>query len=99
MLAALEPEPGVVDQGAVARADDAVLELEHHPPGPLGVAERERHRAPVTRVGLDRAGLDPVDLLQLRLRLARLALLVAEPVDEALEPVDVGLAAGRVPAG
>ncbi len=43
--------------------------------------------------------LEPRDLRQLRLRLLRLRLLVAEPLDEALEPGDVDGHAIRGPSG
>src|SRR5205085_9537541 len=79
VLAALEPELGVVEQdpGRVgADLDATVLELEDHAPAALRRLERELERALVARVALD--ALHLVALLDAVLRLARLARLVAE---------------------
>ena len=59
---------------------------------------RSRACAARARSGASHAvGLDPLDLLELRLRLARLRRLVAEALDEALEPGDLlGLARSAV---
>ena len=77
----------------VAAAPRRVEELEPEPPRP---PRQQRRRLRRSRALL----LQPPDLRQLRLRLLGLRLLVAEAVDEALEPRDVGVVArhrlGRV---
>src|SRR3954451_25233720 len=91
VLAALEPQLGVVQQHATRDRQPPVLELEDHPPRALRRLEGELQRAPVLRVALDAVHL--VELLDPRLRLARLGRLVAEALDEALHPRDLGLLA------
>ena len=59
-----------------------------HPAAPGRLQELEAERPPAGARRLDALGLDPGDLLQLRLRLPRLRA-VAEAGDEALEPGDV----------
>ncbi len=89
VLAALDPQRGVLDQRAAGHLDPAALQLEHHPPRALRVGEGERQLARVPRVALD-----PVHLLQpldARLRLARLGRLRAEALDEPLQPRDLRL--------
>ena len=96
MLAALEHERGAVEEQLVARRtrrgpsasstirpDRARLEeLEAERPAALRHRlELLRRRAPLL--------LEPADLRELRLRLLRLRLLVAEPRHEPLEPLDV----------
>src|SRR5262249_44939845 len=75
--------------------------LDHGPAAPGWLEEVESKRARPPREERNLAGrlrllaLEPADLGQLRLCLPRLRLLVAEPLDEALEPCDVR----RVPLG
>ena len=88
-LTALDHEPGIVEQRLVARAQREVLGLDHDAPAALDLGEAERERAVAAR------RLDPrhaLDRLRLRLRLAR-ARAGAELVDEALQPLDLGLLA------
>ncbi len=67
----------------------------HDPSGSRRLQELEAERAPAVRQVLELAGgllallLEPPDLRQLRLRLLRLRLLVAEALHEALEALDV----------
>ena len=95
VLPPLEHDRGAVEQELVAGGDDEVVRLEHDPAGARGLQELEAERpAPLRhRLELLRGGapllLEPPDLAELRLRLLRLRLLVAEPGDEALEPLDV----------
>src|SRR4051794_30457368 len=91
VLAALEPQLRPVEQHLAGHLQPPVLELEDHPPRALRRLERERQRAPVLRVALD--ALHLVELLDARLRLARLGCLVAEALDEALHPRDLRLLA------
>ena len=57
-------------------------------------SRRDRRDSSASSSGGDRLLLlQPPDVRELRLRLLRLRLLVAEPVDEALEPRDVGVVA------
>src|SRR3954454_19723537 len=91
VLAALEPQLGAVEQDLARHLEAAVLELEDHAPRTLRRLEGERERAPVLRVARD--ALHLVELLHPRLRLARLARLVAEALDEPLHPRDLGLLA------
>jgi hypothetical protein len=95
VLAALEPQLGVLEQdevrAALARADfhAPVLQLEDHAPAALGRGECELQSLDIRSVPLD-----PLDLLQPldpRLRLARLRGLVAKALDEPLHPLDLGL--------
>jgi hypothetical protein len=89
VLAALEPELAVLEQCPARHLEPPVLQLEHHPARPLGAAELEAERPPVGRIALDPLHL--VELLDARLRLARLRRLVAEALDEALHARDLRL--------
>ena len=89
----------VGDQGPARDLEPRLLELEHDPARALRRAEREGEGSAVARRRLAGAALEPLDALQLRLRLARLGRLVAEALDEALHARDLGLAAGGVAAG
>ncbi len=95
MLAALEHERGAVEEQLVARGDDEVVGLEHDPPGTGRPEELEAERAPLLRQRLELPCrglallLEAADLGELRLRLLRLRLLVAEPLHEPVEPLDV----------
>ena len=96
MLAPLEHELGVREQRLRARGEVEALRLDDHPPAAHGLQELEAERATAGAGRVDALGLDPGDLLQLRLRLPRLRP-VAEARDEALEPGDVlGLALGAL---
>ncbi len=63
------------------------MQLEYHPPGPLGRGERELEAPAISRVALD--PLDLREFLDPRLRLFGLARLVAEALDEALHTLDL----------
>src|SRR5207253_4197662 len=95
VLAALEREPDVVQQLLRAGGHLEALRLDHGPAAPRRVEEIEAEPFLARRQRLELAArllplaLEPPDLGQLRLRLLRLALLVAEALDEALEPFDV----------
>ncbi len=95
VLAALERERRVDEQVLAARGQVEVVDLGDRAPASSGLQELEPERARAAREELDLAGrrgallLQPADLRQLRLRLLRLVLLVAEPLDEAVEARDV----------
>ena len=97
MLPPLDRERRAVEQLLVARAQRQVLDHDDVAARPRGLQELEPERpAPVVR-RVDAHRLELLDLLELRLRLARLARLVAEPLDEALEARDLlGLPLGRL---
>ena len=101
VLAALQPQLRVLEQDAFADLQLRVLHLQHDAPGALRRGEGERERllvAPVVRAPRP-LGLEPIDLLHLGLRLARLRRLRPEALDEALHPLDLGLALLDVAAG
>jgi hypothetical protein len=89
VLAALEPQVRVVDQHAPGDLEVAVLELEDDAAGALGRLEGDAHLPRVPRVAGD--ALDLLELLDPRLRLARLRRLGPEALDERLHPGDLGL--------
>ena len=95
VLASLEHERGAVEEQLVARRDDEVVRLEHDPPGTRRPEELEAERPTLARQRLELTWaalallLEAADLGQLRLRLLRLRLLVAEPLHEPVEPLDV----------
>src|SRR5213078_639696 len=106
VLPALEREADVVQQLLGARGDLEALCFDHGPAAPGRVEEVEAEPLLAHRQRLELAArlsafaLEAVDLGQLCLRLLRLALLVAEALDEALEPLDVDAeAVGRLPSG
>ena len=99
MLAPLEPHIAVGNEDPARHLEPHLLELEHHPARALRRAEREGEGSVVARLRLAGTALEPLDALQLRLRLARLGRLVSEALDEALHARDLGLAAGGVAAG
>src|SRR5262249_3268392 len=66
-----------------------VDELKDHATRPLGRLERKLQPLPIARITLD--ALDLRELLDPRLRLSRLRRLVAEALDKALHPRDLGL--------
>ena len=96
MLAALDREGRVGQQPLVAGGDAEAVRLDDRAAAARRLEEVEAERAALARQQLELAarvralGLEALDLRQLRLRLLGLALLVAEPLDEALEPHDVG---------
>ncbi len=104
VLAALERERRAVQQLPLADAQVEALDLEHRAPAARRLQELEPERARAPREQRDLVGrllplaLEPLDLRQLRLRLLRLVLLRAEPLDEALEPLDVAGDALRSPS-
>ena len=79
----------------LADAQVEALHLEHRAPAPRRLQELEPERPRAAREQRDLVGrllalaLEPLDLRHLRLRLLRLVLLRAEPLDEALQPLDV----------
>ena len=88
VLAALEPQLGVLQQRALADLEQPVLDLEDDAAGTLGRLEREAERLAVLRIG--RQPVDLVELLRPRRRLAG-ARAGAEARHEALELGDLGL--------
>ena len=81
----------------VAGAHDELVDDEHVAAGARRLEELEAERAPARVRRLHAHRLDALDLLQLRLRLLREALLVTEPLDEPLEPRDLlSLPRGRL---
>src|SRR5206468_1681735 len=97
VLAALEREAHSAQQLSLADADVESVRLDHDPPAPRRFQEVEAQRAALALQQRDLVRrdaallLEPSDVRQLRLRLPRLLLLVAEPFHEAFEPFDVGL--------
>ena len=91
MLAALEPQLGVLEQRdrRLPDLDTPIQQLEDHPPRALRRGELELQPLPIARIPLD--SLDLRQPLHARLRLARLRGLRAEALDEALHPLDLGL--------
>src|SRR5438552_2144110 len=95
MLAALDRKRRVVQQRPPWDADLERLRLEHGAPAARRVDEAETEPSRLARQQRDLLAdlflllSKTADLPQLRLRLLRLGLLVAEPCDEALEPRDV----------
>src|SRR5262249_24312858 len=85
VLAAFDCKRSVVQQLLVAGADGESLCDSDVTAGPRGLQELEAQSAPALLGLLHAHRLDPLDLLELRLRLPRLARLVAEALDEALE--------------
>src|SRR5207244_7694064 len=86
-----------------ARAQVETVHLDHRPTAPRRREELEAQRPPTPRQQLDLVDRllpllrEPADLRQLRLRLPRLRLLVAESLHEPLEPLDVlRVAVGRL---
>ena len=103
VLAALDRERRAREQVLLARRYGEVLRLEDGAAAAarLEEVEAERLAPPGEQLELTRRVrallLQPRDVGQLRLGLLRLALLVPEPLDEALEPRDVGAdALGRL---
>jgi hypothetical protein len=88
VLAPLEHELRVGEERLRPGGEVEALRLEHDPAAPGRLQELEAERAAAVPRRLHPLLLDPGDLLQLRLRLARLRP-VAEAGDEALEPRDV----------
>ena len=88
VLAALQHELRVLQEGLRACGKVEALGLDHHPPASCRLQELEAERAPADTRRLDALRLDPRDLLQLRLRLPRLRP-VAEAGDKPFEPGDV----------
>src|SRR4051812_49795236 len=82
MLAALEPQLGVVQELLVAGAQGGLLELEHHAPAALRGVEAEAERLAVLGVTRDPPRL--LELLRARLSLPR-ARARPEARDKALE--------------
>jgi len=93
VLAALDLEAGAGEEGAARNLDRGVDHLQHHPAGSLRRLEGEAQVAAVAALGHRAVALGLLDLLDPRLRLPRLRRLVAEALDEALHPLDLGLLA------
>src|SRR5947209_614054 len=99
VLAAVEPERDVAEQLLVARGHVETGEVEHRLAAPRRVEELEAEGAAAGRQGVELArapralALEAADVRELRLRLLRLRLLVAEPRHEPLEAGDVGVVA------
>ncbi len=95
VLAALEHERRAVEEQLVARRDDEPFRVEDDPSRSRWLQELEAERAAALRHRLELLRcrtallLEPADLAELRLRLLRLGLLVAEPRHEPLETLDV----------
>src|SRR5208337_1200607 len=93
VLPPLEPQLGVVEQDhrpslrAIAHLQAPVGELEDHTPRPPGFGEGELEPPLIAGVALDPLHLR--ELLDPRLRLAGLARLEAEALDEALHALDL----------
>src|SRR5512132_4211511 len=89
----------------VARGHTEPRRLDDRPAAACRLQELEAERTAPPIEQLELTGrtrallLEPLDLRQLRLRLLGLALLVTEPLDEPLEPCDVGADALRRPRG
>ena len=90
VLAALEPQLGLVQEQLVAGGQGRALQLQHHATAARGLVEPEAQPASVARRALDPVHL--VELLGARLRLAR-ARAGAEAGHEALEALDLRLLA------
>src|SRR4051794_39370500 len=97
MLAALQRERHVAQQCAVADRQRQAVGLDDRASAARRLQELEPERAVSPRQQRDLLRrllaflLQPADVRQLRLRLGRLLLLRAEPLDEALEANDVSL--------
>jgi hypothetical protein len=99
VLAALEPQLHVVEQGPVAGHDAPVLEFEDHAPRPRRRRESECQRARLALGAPVAAAIEPLEALDPRLRLARTGA-VAKAGHEPLELLALGcLARGRPPGG
>ena len=100
MLASLDRQRDAVQQLLVSGGERQALDLDHRA---ARCAAGSRNSNPSRARAPRRAGrarrrpgpflLQPADVRQLGLRLLRLRLLVPEPVDEPLEPGDVGVVA------
>ena len=86
MLAALDREGRTLEQQLVAGLDAQAFRDDDVAAGAGRLQELEPERAPAVIRREHAALLDPLDLLEPRLRLLRLRRLVPEPLDEALEP-------------
>ena len=98
VLSPLERERGLTEQNPVARHRHVqTIRLDHRASTPRRLEELEAEPARLAGEERDLVGgggallLESADVGQLRLRLFRLVLLGTEPLDEALEPDDVGL--------
>src|SRR4029079_8115879 len=95
VLAAFEREARVGQQSLVAGSHAQAVRLDHRSAAARRLEEVEAERTTLASqelqlsAGVRALGLEPLDLRQLGLRLLGLALLVAEPLDETLEPHDV----------
>ena len=96
VLLALDHERAVLDQLLAARREAETLDLDHDPAAARRLQELEPEAPSPLRQVLELPRrllallLEAADLRELRLRLLGLRLLVAESLDEALEPLDVG---------
>src|SRR5204863_5809930 len=96
VLAPLDCEGRVLEELLAADRDLEPARLDHRAPAARRLQELEPERAAALVRRLDTSRLDPLDLLQPRLRLPCLRRLVAEPLDEALQTCDLlGLTLGR----
>ena len=87
LLAALQDQVEAVVDGVRAVALDDPVEGDHHPAAARRLGEPELHRFGAGGGDLD--PIDPCELLDAALDLARLRLLVAEALDEALDLGDL----------
>ena len=96
VLAPLDPHRAVLEQRAVAGHEATALKLQGDLARAFDVPERERERPLVRRRSRDALCLEPLDLLQLRLRLSRLRRLRPEALDESLHAGDLRLSPRNV---
>ena len=95
MLAPFEDERPTAQELLITRGDRQPLRVENDAARSRRLQELEAEGPPALREARELAGgflallLQPPDLCDLRLGLLRLRLLVAEPFDEALEPLDI----------
>ena len=96
VLLTLDHERAAFDQLLPARREPEPFDLDHDPAAARRLQELEAEAPSPLRQVLELAGgllallLEATDLRELRLGLLRLRFLVAEPLDESLQPLDVG---------
>ncbi len=95
VLSALDHELGAVEQPLASGRESQPVDLDDGPPRPGRLEKLEAERAASLREVLELPRrllpllLEPADLGELRLRLLGFRLLVAEPLDESVQPLDV----------
>ena len=95
VLPSLDHERAIVDQLLPACREVESFDLDNGPPCPRRLEELEAERAASLREVLELSRrllpllFEPADLGELRLCLLGLRLLVAEPLDESIQPLDV----------